>query len=382
MPRFSLTQLLMGTALIAILLVLTQTEGCGRRYTLIETISFSSDGSRIVATRLTARNARTPMKHYKSNVARTISWLDSATGASLGVIHQDYKPGNSGPAFQHWCVGRTSVICNPTDNRVAFSAFGGGDVIYGADRPSPKTVTLTTPAANLAISNSGRYLAASGSYGLNLIDTSTFRPVLSAQISDLVFLGALLMDFNNEDTRLVTVGDSGVLVWDTATGTQNAAVPVDADSSVHAIAVMPDDSLVICSDSSVKRYDLTGTLLNTISTNVGDVCAASGKTDTLAVSDGDTVTLYNTSNAATKRTLPISGVMSLAFSPNDKHLATGSYRGNVALYDLTTGNRLWSATPPGRHRWPWTIPVAVLCVWCWIAYWLADRANHKGKTNS
>ena len=382
MLRFSLTQLLMGTALIAILLVFTQTEGCGSRYTLIETISFSSDSSRIVATRLTARDARTPLKFYKSNVARTLSWMDSATGEKLGVIHQDFKPGNSGPAFRHWRVGRTSVVCNPVDDRIAFSAFGGGALTYGAELPSPKTVELTPPAANLAISNSGRLLATSGGYGLTVIDTTTLRPVMSAQISDLAFLGALLMDFNNDDTRLATVGDSGVLVWDTAAGTQTATIPVDAESWVEAITMMPDDSLVICSDSSVKRYDLTGTLLNTISTNGGYICAASSGTDTLAVSDGDTVTLFNTSNADPQRSLPISGAMSLAFSPNDKLLATGSYRGNVALYDLTTGNRIWSATPPGRHRWPWTIPATVLCVWCWIAYWIANRANHKGKTNS
>ena len=372
----------MGTALIAILLVFTQSDGCGTRYTLIETISFSSDSSRIVATRLTARDARTPMKFYKSNVARTLSWMDSATGEKLGVIHQDFKPGNAGPAFRHWHVGRTSVICNPVNDRIAFSAFGGGALTYGAELPSPKTVELTPRSANLAISNSGRLLAASGGYGLTVIDTTTLRPVMSAQTSDLAFLGALLMDFNNDDTRLVTVGDSGVLVWDTATGTQTATIPVDAESWVEAITMMPDDSLVICSDSSVKRYDLTGTLLNTISTSGGYVCAASSGTDTLAISDGDTVTLYNTTTAETLRKLPISGAVSLAFSPNDEQLATGSYRGKVAMYNLATGNQIWSATPPGRHRWPWTIPSAILCVWCWVSYQLAIRTNQKGGFSS
>ena len=107
-----------------------------KRYTLIETISFSSDSSRIVATRLTARDARTPLKFYKSNVARTLSWMDSATGEKLGVIHQDFKPGNSGTAFRHWRVGRTSVVCNPVDDRIAFSAFGGGGL--ESQRLSPR----------------------------------------------------------------------------------------------------------------------------------------------------------------------------------------------------------------------------------------------------
>ena len=126
MPRFSLSQLLMGTALIAILLILPQTEGCGTRYAMVETLSFSSDGTRILTTKLTARNSRTSGKFYKSNVARTVSWIDASTGASRGVVHQDFEPGNCGPAFGMWRVGRRSALCNPSNDQVAFSAFRGG----------------------------------------------------------------------------------------------------------------------------------------------------------------------------------------------------------------------------------------------------------------
>ena len=336
MPRFSLTQLLMGTALIAILLVFTQTEGCGTRYTLIETISFSSDGSRIVATHLTARDARTPMKRYKSNVARTISWLDSTTGANRGIIHQDFKPGNSGPAFRHWRVGRNSVVCNPADSRIAFSAFGGGDVTYGADHTSRTTFALTHPAANLAISHSGRLLATSGNYGLTVVDISTQKPVMTAQTGDMPFLGASLMAFTNDDSRLATAGDSGVVVWDTAAGTRTSQILVDSEPWIEAIAVMPDDSVVICTDASVNRYDLSGKLLNTIAVTGGYVCAAPNNTDTLAVSDGHTVMLYSITNGETLRTLPLSGAMSLAFSPNDNHLLAGTYDGNVACLLYTS----------------------------------------------
>lgn len=85
MPRFTLTQLLMGIALVAILLLLTQSEGCGERYTIIECISFSSDGSRIAVSKLQARDARIPMKAYKADVSRTISLL-SSNGGSAGTL--------------------------------------------------------------------------------------------------------------------------------------------------------------------------------------------------------------------------------------------------------------------------------------------------------
>ena len=70
MSRFTLTQLFMGTALVAILLVFTQTEGCGRSFTLVECVSFSTDGSRIAVSKLNARDAQTPGKLYMTDVRR------------------------------------------------------------------------------------------------------------------------------------------------------------------------------------------------------------------------------------------------------------------------------------------------------------------------
>ncbi|MEM6691329.1 MAG: WD40 repeat domain-containing protein [Planctomycetota bacterium] len=374
MPRFTLTQLLMGMALFAILLVFTQTEGCGKRYSMIETLSFSSDNSRVLVTKLTARDARTPMKLYKTNLARTVSWADTSTGAVRGRVHQDFKPGNSGPAFRHWWVGRSSVVCNPTDDQIAFSCFGGGDLTYGAAQTTPTTIPLAQPAANLTVSKSGRFVAASGMCHLTVVDTFTLKPVMQKQIVDSPFLGASLMSFNSDDTLLMTVGDAGAQVWDLVTATKMATLPIDSESLVRSIAVMPDDSVVICSDSSTKRYDLTGSLLNIIKSG-SYVCAASRISNVLAISDGETVRLCDVTDGTTMRTLSASGVISLAISSDDKWLATGDYDGNVVLYDLLTGTRKWTTTPPGRHRWPWTIPATILVIWCWTAYRLA---NHRG----
>ncbi|GAF69573.1 unnamed protein product, partial [marine sediment metagenome] len=99
MPQFTLTQMLMGTALVAILLGFTQTEGCGRRYVRIECVSFSRDGSRIAVSKLNARDARITLKRYKADVARTLSLLNSSDGTTERRIHQDFLAGNQGPAF-------------------------------------------------------------------------------------------------------------------------------------------------------------------------------------------------------------------------------------------------------------------------------------------
>ena len=66
---------------------------------MIEGLSFASGDSGILVTKLTGRDARTPLKFYKADIARTISWLDALTGDKQGILHQDFKPGNCGPAL-------------------------------------------------------------------------------------------------------------------------------------------------------------------------------------------------------------------------------------------------------------------------------------------
>lgn len=261
MPRFTLSQLLMGVALIAIVLVFTQTEGCGTRYTMIETLSFTSDDSQIAVTKLSARDARTPFKFYKANVARTVSWLNVADGENRGLIHQDFKPGNSGPAFQLWHVGRTSVLCNPSNDHIAMSAFGGGDVTRNVDTNKPTVVSLQHPACNIAYSKSGRLLAASGMYELTVLNTEDDTVKMRVQANELPFLGASLMSFANDESQLIQVGDSGVHVWDIPTAAHRSTVIQGYEPWINAIAVTPDNNLIVCSNDWVRRYDSMVSLL-------------------------------------------------------------------------------------------------------------------------
>jgi hypothetical protein len=128
MPRFSLTQLFMGIALVGILLTLVQSEGCGKRYSQIECISYNPVGTRLLVSRLDARDARTPGKGYKSNVARKLSVFDAVDGSNERIVHQDYRAGNQGPAFNLWRHNRTSTACL-TSNSVVAHEFGGGPLI-------------------------------------------------------------------------------------------------------------------------------------------------------------------------------------------------------------------------------------------------------------
>src|SRR6185437_10449374 len=180
----------MGTALIAIGLASVQAEGCGRRFTMIEGLSFASGDSGILVTKLTGRDARTPFKFYKADIARTISWLEVSAGDKRGIIHQDFKPGNCGPAFHLWRAGRTTALCSPSGDQVSMSAFGGGDVTCNVGSRKSKVIPIQHRALNIAYSKSGRFLTASGRDGVTVIDTQDDAAAMQVQASGLPFLGA------------------------------------------------------------------------------------------------------------------------------------------------------------------------------------------------
>jgi len=383
MPRFTLTQLLMGTALVAILLVFAQAEGCGRPLTLVECVSFSSDGSRIAVSKLNARDARTPLKVYKANVSRTISWMDSTTGASIGVIHQDFKPGNCGPAFRLWWVGRTSALCNPMTDRVSANGFGGGDITHYAGDESESTPYVTSlqhRALNMAFSDSGRLLAASGMYELTVLDTTNNAPVMRVQANELPFLGAALLAFSCDETRIAVASDAGVHIWDIATGTQVSTVLQGWQTRIYAVAMVPDDTLVICSDEWVRRYDFSGNVVSTLadSKDCYGCCVSSDGRNAAVIGDGN-VLIYDLASNTKTNTIPFGSAIALAFSPDGHSLAIGDYYGKVSLFGVETGRSRWASSPPGRHRWPWTLPACFLAMWGFAAWRLSKRAETDGK---
>lgn len=373
MLRLTLSQLLIGTTLIAIVLVFTQTEGCGRRFTMIESLSFSSDDSRIVVTKLNARNALTPMKLYKANVSRTVSWLDASNGNSDGLLHQDFKSGNCGPAFHLWRVGRTSALCNPSNNQVAMSAFGGGDITRNVGTARANVTTLQHPAYNIAYSNSGRFLAASGMDELTVLDTENDIVAMRVQSNDLPFLDASLMSFTNDDMCVILAGHSGVNIWNIATATKRSTVIKGFESWINFIVAAPNNSLVVCSDDWVRRYDFDGNVVATFDDRGANLCSISADGMRLAISGYGGLAIYDLSSNRLLRSLSFQGVTALALSCSGDELVVGDNNGRVTLIDTRTGARQWTSSPHGRYRWPWTLPGAFLVAWIYVVWRLFRR---------
>lgn len=373
MPRFTLSQLFKWTALIAIVLSLTQTEGCGDRYAMIEAISFSFDTSRIAVTKLTCRDAQTPMKGYKANVSRTVSWLDVSNGKSCGLIAQDFKPGNSGPAFELWYVGRTTASCNPSKDYVAMSSFGGGEVTLHSAVENPKVMPFKHPVFNIAFSNSGRFLAASGAGELSVLDTQNDAITMRIQVDDSSFISASQMSFATDDSRIVVTGHSGVNVWDLATSKQLSTVIQGLDPWIHSIAIAPNDSVIVCSRDWVRRYDFAGHVIATLANSGGQLCSVSSDGNTLAVCGESQLAIYDLNSNRRLRTFLIERATALSLSLKGDYLAVGDFNGQVTLIDTSNGARRWCSSPPGRYRLPWTLPAAVLLGWAFAAWRLSRR---------
>src|SRR5688572_12263050 len=191
-PRFALAQLFWVIALIAILLAFSQTEGCGEHLSKIECIGFSPCGSRIVVSRLDARDSMTSGKFYKANVSRTISILDANTGSVIRVVKQDLRAGNCGPAFHFWRAGRSSVAFHG-ESQIVVLEFGGGSVTLCAGddaRPSRTLKALSHPAANVCMSGDGSLLVAGGAGALSIIDPRSDSLLHSFQTHEDPFLGS------------------------------------------------------------------------------------------------------------------------------------------------------------------------------------------------
>ena len=375
MPRFTLLQLFMGMAFIAIIAVFTQTQGCGTHYAMIEAISFSSDDSRITVATLNGRDARTPGKLYMADLSRTISWLNVSTGHDCRIVHEDFSAGNRGPAFRFWRLGRTSALCNPSTDHIAMSAFGGGDVTLDADSGKPVVIALRRPAFNIAYSKSGRYLAASGMDELTVLDTYTGAVAMQVETRDEPFLSASQMSFSDCGTHVVVAGSWGVHVWDVPTSTRLSAIFDGPEPRVNDISVAPDDTVIVCSDDWIRRYTFAGELLTTLGHTGAYLCCVSADGQTLAVGSEGQLATYDVGHSRLIRTLPFDGATALAVSSDGNHIAVGDYRGNVTLVDVKTGKRQWIAHLPSRYRWPWTWPAAFLVGWVCVAWRLWRRSK-------
>lgn len=374
MPRYSLSQLLAGITLFALIAAFASARGCAERYSMIESVAFSADDTSILVAKLTARDAQVPGKGYKTDLYRTVSWLEASTGRFRNQVHQNSARGKRGTglAFWYWRVGRTSVVGNPDSDQVTMSKFRGGGVIWDARSKRPAVTSLWDQPLDLAYSSSGRYLAARNDEGLAVLDAQNHAVTMEIRERS-GFLDAPCMAFLEDDRHLVVASRASIEVWDIQQSKRVSTFDLGSGTRVCDIATAPNDHVFVCTADGVVRYDLGGQVIAKLGREFAQTFAVSADGSTCCVASDETAFIFDleTNGKVMSITIedarPYCGVTALALSSDGGQLAVGDCQGRVTLINAKTGVRRWRVYPPRASGWPrrtsgwqWTLTAAFL----------------------
>jgi WD40 repeat protein len=382
--RFSIKQLMMAVALIAILLVFWRTEGCGTRSSAIESLSFSPDGARLLVSRIDARDARRPGKAYLADVARTVSILDAIAGDVSFVLCQDVRKGNQGPAFRFWRFGATTASAHfdSSGTRIVVQEFGGGRVsLYSADRSGPPRVLVGAGADSLrlAVSQSAPLVAVCAGGHVAVVDLEDDRVL--CRITPAWPAYFVFASFSPDGTLLAASSGMGVDAWDARTGAHlHQVIAENVEPPELAIAFRDADTILVGSGAGLAEYTLAGQ--SRVLPPYADACAGiavSRDGGRVAAARYDDVDIYGEKRDAIVRIPTPQTATAIALSPDGTWLAIGDSTGRVALYDAVSGRQSWTVSAPGRYRPPWTAPAAALVVWMLICGGLAMRSLRRAR---
>lgn len=397
--RFSLTQLLMATALVPIVWMFTQAEGCGKRISLMESISTSSDGSQLMFSRVCGRFANVPGKIYWADLSRTIT-VFNRTDQTLQIVHQDYLRGNQGPAKSELRLGRTSSVLNPDGKTIVFHDFGGGAVqTLATDSDAPPQSLPSGPdeyVLNLAISKSGRFIATCDYDGLSVWQKQ--KKLFRVHLYGGSWLHAARVAFSYDDRMLAAIEKKkqpqvktqhdykpsvyGVRVVSTSAGNSIEEFELPPGEEPIFIEFVPDGTLIVGTRSFVRHYDRSGNILSVI--------PGSEEIDAIAVSRGGKYVALARSgeSGASVRVVDMKemtwtdiprkhGATALAFLPDENTIVHGGNDGIATASRIATGETVWCLGVPGRLRPAWTTPAQALGVWVLVAIGISARRSRR-----
>lgn len=223
----------------------------------------------------------------------------------------------------------------------------------------------------LAFSPDGRRLVASEGGALVILDATTGRP-LGAPFGE----GAASIAFSPDGARIVSGSNNSVRIWDAATGKSVGAPLTGHTDDVTSVAFSPDGRRIASGswDKTVRIWNAdTGQpvgapleghsdIVNVVAFSPDGRRIVSGSDDaTLRIWDAATGKLVGAPirNRYPYRNDPertvLSGVRSVAFSPDGRRIASGSQDETIRIWDAATGQQV--GLPLAGHEW-WVDRVA------------------------
>ena len=272
-----------------------------------------------------------------------------ASGSAEGVALWDLET-RAGAATS--LAGGVTAVALSADGATLASGSGSGRIELHDLQGGRVIATLsghTYPIGSLAFSPDGAVLASGARDGIRLWDVATqtrtaFLPVGVASVA-----------FSPDGSTLATGSGDGVRLWDAATQAEVATYRHGSGGwgpAVNSVAFSPEGSLVASGgdDTTVRVWEVTtGESAAVLEGHDRPVRAVAFSPDGTMLASGDEDPAVHLSDPVSgKRLARLRGegraVQALAFSPDGRSLAAGTKDGQIDLWDLSE----WLGPRPRR----------------------------------
>lgn len=368
----------MTVALVAVLLTLARSEGCGTRESMIGSLEFSSDGKQLLVTRIDAHDQGVPNKHYQDEVCRTISVVDVATGTVATVVEQVVKA-TRGPQFLP--PKETSSAFADENKAVVVEEFCGGEVkLYdlGTRQWRSPFAGCKQRSWGLAVSHNQKVLATCDDDAVALWDVESGNQ-LRRIVTGYGTYSDPLIGLSADGELVATRGTAGVQLWKVSDGTCLPATASSMPSWTDAFGFFPvDHTLALWRRDRIILYDVDRKLSRDLPLDCRFSVAFSSDGSKLAAitAEKGEVMFVDGSTGKTLNTLRSDYVSYIAISPDGKQIAIGDYSGDLKLWTPASGNEPKRVAIPGRtNAYTWPLPFTALVLWAVICGCIWARRN-------
>jgi WD40 repeat protein len=255
----------------------------------------------------------------------------------------------------------TSVAFSPDGNRIVSGNSNGTLRFWDGHTGQPKGAPSehhTNMVTSLAFSPDGKRLVSGSTDGaLRLWDVESAAP--TGQPLEGHRGPVLTVAWSPDGTRIASGGhafenrrsvDHVVRIWDPKSGQLIAALE-GHETPIRSLAFNPDGRLVSGSADSIRIWDLATNRLSRVLSRAGGLVAVSPNGTLILIASGGDLRLWDAiSGQPIGRPLEghDKGVTSAAFSPDGRHIISGSIDGTLRVWG--TESRQSIGTPLAGHQ--------------------------------
>ena len=321
-----------------------------------------------------------------SDVSRTISILDAATGETDWVVEQDMLSGFVGPPDIHYDNdGHKMIAFGPQGKVLLVQRFGGG-IVYTYDllsgqRQNPLEQFASEPCWRFVVTPDGtRMVAITRDFLISwAVGAGNPKQLDNTPTKDGWLPWSPLIAISADGSLLAAAETLAVDIRRAVDGALVGSITyLKRGDFVRSVALSPDGkALAVVTDKCLRLYDVKTLQLHKLIPRYSSNATFSPDSKTLAVSTGRHLDLIEVaSGRTTTRHLQHSGnITSVSYSPKGDVLAVGDTTGCVSVWNLVNGQLVWTAVPGtwGISRIIWgisrIIPEGLL--FAWTAAWVA-----------